>query len=70
MGSNERIREIVLKVMEKNALTYSEISRRSGVSDDTVWNFLHRERNLTLKSADKLLASFGLEIGIRRKQNG
>lgn len=70
MDSNEKIRQIIQKIMINNGLTYSEMSRRENIGDDTLWKFLKCQRNLTLNYADKLLACCGLEIGIRRKQNG
>ena len=70
MNTNDRIRGIVRKIADKNALTVREMATRAAMNPNTLSNFLNENSGFSLDNADKLLHSLGLEIGIRRIQAG
>lgn len=70
MNTNDRIRGIVRKIADKNALTVRDMATRAEMNPNTLSNFLNENSGFSLDNADKLLHSLGLEIGIRRIQAG
>ena len=70
LNTNERIRRMVRRAMDKTGLTADGMAARLGMSGSGLRNFLNEKRGLSLDSADNILSRLGLEFGIRRKQDG
>lgn len=53
------------KILERD--TVAEVVKGSGIAQPVLHRFIHGERDLTLRTADKLLVFFDLEIRPRGK---
>jgi len=59
--------EILRKAIEDSGERLCEVSRGTGIAQPILHRFVYGERdNLTIKTADKLLAYFGFEL-VQRK---
>jgi plasmid maintenance system antidote protein VapI len=61
--------ETLRKLIERTGKPVTTVARESGIPQPVLHRFMHRERDLTLRSADKLLAYFGLELRARGRQS-
>jgi plasmid maintenance system antidote protein VapI len=61
------IAETLKRAVEGSGQNLAEIGRAAGIPQPVLWRFMAGERDLTLRTADKLLDYFGLEIRPRGK---
>jgi plasmid maintenance system antidote protein VapI len=54
--------ETLRKTIEASGETVATISRRAGIAQPVLHRFVKGERDLTLRTADKLLTYFHLEV--------
>jgi plasmid maintenance system antidote protein VapI len=54
--------EALKKAIENSGKTVAEIAREAGVVQPVLHRFVKGERDLTLRTADKLAAYFGMEL--------
>ena len=70
MSTNERIRRITQRTMDKYGLAVEAMAAKLQMSGSGLRNFLAGRRGMSLDSADGILSRMGLELCIRRKQDG
>ena len=51
----------VKEILKNSGLTLAEISRRAGMSYNSLWCYKSGRRNLTVKSARKLATALGMD---------
>ncbi len=51
----------VKEILKNSGLTLAEISRRAGISYNTLWYYKSGKRNLTIKAAKKLATALGID---------
>jgi len=61
------IAETLRKAIEDSGQNLAEIGRAAGIPQPVLWRFAAGKRDLTLRTADKLLDFFDLEIRPRGK---
>jgi len=59
--------EILRKAFEASGETVASVARGTGIAQPVLHRFVHGERDLTLRTADKLMAYFNLEVRPRSK---
>jgi plasmid maintenance system antidote protein VapI len=62
-----KLAEILRKAFADSGQTVAGVSRAAGIAQPVLHRFIHGERDLTLRTADKLLAYFNLEVRPRGK---
>lgn len=68
MKSWESLSEALREMTVAEGLTYSELSKRTGVPKPSLVRFLNRDRGLNLATADILMKHFGLVVIERPRQ--
>ena len=58
----EKLEELFVELHAKEGMTRYRISRKSGISEQTISNVMHKRRNLSIEALEKLLDSVGYEI--------
>jgi plasmid maintenance system antidote protein VapI len=56
------IAETLRKAIADSGETVAAVSRGAGIAQPVLHRFIHGERDLTLRTADRLMEYFGLEI--------
>jgi transcriptional regulator with XRE-family HTH domain len=56
------VRELIVGAVEADARNSAQISRAAGLEPSTLTRYLRGERDLTLATAEKLLAALGKEL--------
>jgi len=59
--------ETLRKAVEDSGMTVAAISRGAGIAQPVLHRFVSGERDLTLRTADKLAVYFGLELRPRAR---
>lgn len=70
--SKETTRETMADLLRRKILeceTVAMVAKATGVAQPVLHRFVHGERDLTLRTAAKLLEYFDLELRPRRKAN-
>ena len=65
----EKLLDLLGELHEAEGVTRYRISKRSGISEQTISNVMHKRRNLSIEALEKLLGSIGYEIQFVRTQN-
>ena len=58
----EKLQELMAELNEQEGLTRYRIARRSGITEQTISNVLHKRRNLSIDALERLLISVGYEV--------
>jgi plasmid maintenance system antidote protein VapI len=62
--------EILRQTIQHSGETVAAISRGAGIAQPVLHRFMTGQRDLTLRTADKLLGYFDLELRPRLKRGG
>ena len=52
--------------IERSGVSLIELSKRSGVHKSQLYRFMHKERGLSIKSAEQVAKQIGLELKSRK----
>lgn len=58
----QTIGAILRTMIRESGATVAAIAREAGIAQPVLYRFVSGERDLTLRTADKLVAYFGLEL--------
>jgi plasmid maintenance system antidote protein VapI len=56
------ITETLKSMIAASGESVNAIARGAGIPQPVLWRFVHDQRDLTLRTAEKLIAYFGLEL--------
>jgi transcriptional regulator with XRE-family HTH domain len=62
MSKSKRMPDVIRAAMHDDGRTHSEIARDSGVAQAVLSRFYRGERDLNLRTADRLCKALGLEL--------
>ena len=65
----EKLRDVLEEIHASEGLTRYKIAKRSGISEQTLSNVMHKRRNLSIDALEKLLLSVGYEIHFLRSSD-
>ena len=58
----DRLQELFAELYNKEGMTRYRLSKRAGISEQTISNVLHKRRNLSVDALERMLASLGYKI--------
>lgn len=58
----DKLQDLLNDLHTKEGVTRYRISKRSGISEQTLSNVMHKRRNLSIEALERLLDSIGYEI--------
>lgn len=58
----DKLQDLLNDLHTKEGVTRYRISKRSGISEQTLSNVMHKRRNLSIEALERLLESIGYEI--------
>jgi transcriptional regulator with XRE-family HTH domain len=58
----DKLQDLLNDLHTKDGVTRYRISKRSGISEQTLSNVMHKRRNLSIEALERLLDSIGYEI--------
>ena len=66
----DKLQDLLNDLHTKEGVTRYRISKRSGISEQTLSNVMHKRRNLSIEALERLLDSIGYEIQFAKSANG
>lgn len=58
----DKLQDLLNDLHTKEGVTRYRISKRSGISEQTLSNVMHKRRNLSIEALERLLDSIGYEV--------
>ncbi len=68
MSKSKSFADTIRTAIKRDGRTRYKISQDSGVNQAVIGRFVHGERDLNLRTADRLCKALGLELGPKRKR--